>query len=523
MVAACLALFAIFLDNTVVNVALPTIQADLAATPERLEWIVNAYVVAFAGLVLLGGSLGDRFGRRHVFRLALVGFALASALGAMATTDGMLIAARALQGAAAAALAPLSLSLLAEAFPRDRLPAAVGMWAGVSGLGLAVGPLVGGLAVAWFGWHSIFWINVPIALAAAACARTASSRVVGRPVDAVGSILATAALVCLVTGLSLTVRHPWTGPNVLVLLSAGAVLAGGFVVHQRRAEFPLVSGSALNPGRFRSAGAAVALTSFGLFGTLWYLSLYLQNIAGYTPVEAGVRTLPLTVTTLVVAPLAGKLTARRGPGPGLLLAVAALIGLARLDAAASYPFLAGCLFVYGVGLALSLPTAVGVMVADADSERVGTASAVATMTRQLGGALGLAVLATIGARTAVAAVHLPPEAAAAPGVGDLVAGARVDIIAQLAGEPARVAAADAFLHGFRVVMLVAAAITALALLAALPLLHWPPASGHRPPAGRRPGTAPSAPESSADRHGWRRGRPSWLPSCTRSGLSARPR
>src|SRR4249920_3779773 len=189
LAAASLALFVIFLDNTIVNVALPAIQRDLSSAPDRLEWVVSAYVVAFAGLVLLGGRLGDRFGRRRMFVTGLLVFAAGSVGGAVAGTDILLAGARAVQGVGAALLAPLSLSLLTQAFPRDKLAAAIGLWAGVSGLGLAVGPLIGGLLVEHAGWHAVFWVNLPFAVAAAGLAvrGVQESRDLSRaPVDAAG-------------------------------------------------------------------------------------------------------------------------------------------------------------------------------------------------------------------------------------------------------------------------------------------------------------------------------------------------
>src|SRR3954454_19666902 len=231
LTAACLALFVIFLDNTIVNVALPSIQRDLSATPDALEWVVSAYVVAFAGLVLLGGTLGDRFGRRRLFIAGLLLFAAASAVGALASTAAVLTAARAGQGVGAALLAPLSLSLLAQAFPRDKLPTAIGVWAGVSGLGLAIGPLVGGLLVEHSGWQAIFWLNVPLCLLAFGLARLGVPQDQGRTdrLDLAGSALVTGGLVAGVAGLVNALHHAWTSALTLGLLTASAVLLTAFM------------------------------------------------------------------------------------------------------------------------------------------------------------------------------------------------------------------------------------------------------------------------------------------------------
>jgi len=471
LTAACLALFVIFLDNTIVNVALPSIQRDLSAAPDALEWVVSAYVVSFAGLVLLGGTLGDRFGRRRMFIIGLLVFAAASAVGALASTATVLSAARAGQGIGAALLAPLSLSLLAHAFPRDKLPAAIGVWAGVSGLGLAIGPLVGGLLVEHTGWHAVFWVNVPIAAAAAIAAlgATESRNTAPGTIDVAGAVLATTGLVATVAGLTRAVRHPWTDPTILALLALGALLLLGFAARQRHAPAPLIPPQILHDQRFRAAATVVAVASFTLLGSIWFLTLYLQNIAGYGAVAAGVRTLPLTVTTLIVAPIAGKIATRRGPLPvlavGLAVSSAAFAALAQVNTDTGYGYLAAALLVLGAGLALVLPTAVAAMLDGVAPDRVGVAAGLATTSRQAGGALGLAVLATVGGRLAVTNFHqlLP----APPELDDLVSGGRVQLIGRLAGQSAQAAATAGFLHGFSIVMWSAAAVTVLALTAAL--------------------------------------------------------
>ncbi|MDQ1482401.1 MAG: hypothetical protein QOF35_477 [Actinomycetota bacterium] len=499
LIAACLALFGIFLDNTIVNVALPAIQADLSSASDQLEWIVNSYVVVFAGLVLLGGKLGDRFGRHRLFSLGLLLFAAASSFGALASTDAALISARALQGVGAALLAPLSLSLLATAFPRDKLPAALGLWAGVSGLGLAVGPLVGGLLVEHAGWHAVFWINVPIALGAAALVapELAGSRGDRRSrIDALGAVLVTVGLVAMVAGLVRGVHHAWTTGPTVALLSIAAALLAACVVQQRHSTAPLLPLSALRDGRFRAAIAVLVLASFALLGTIWFLTLYLQNVAGYSAVAAGVRTLPLTMTTLFVAPIAGKISATRGPRPvlilGLFLTLLALSALTQFHRNSPYGYLAGALATLGVGLAMVLPTCVSIVVDRVDPDEIGVISGAATMARQIGGALGLAVLATFGSRVATASFH---QSIAVPNTyDDLVTGGRVRLLGHLAGDQVQAAATNAFLHGFTTVMWAAAGAVALALVAALalPSREPQPADGTADQAGQPASTQPAA-------------------------------
>jgi EmrB/QacA subfamily drug resistance transporter len=470
LAAACLALFAIFLDNTIVNVAVPAIQHDLRAAPDQLSWIVNAYVVAFAGLVLLGGKLGDRLGRRKMFVAGLLLFAAGSAAAALSASSAMLIGSRAAQGAGAALLAPLSLSLLAEVFRRRELPLVIGIWTGVSGLGLAIGPLAGGLLVEHSGWHAVFWVNVPIALLAAVLTVAGVPESVdasGKRIDVPGAVLVTAGLISTVAGFSRAVSHPWTDSWTLTLLTAGAALLAGFTLQQVRAASPLIPVGWLKDRQILVSVSTLILASFALFGTIFLVSLYLQDVRGYSAVQAGVRMLPLTLTTLFIAPAAGKIAARWGTN-GVLLAGLALTGsatgsLTQLDVHSGYGWFAVRLAVLGTGLALALPTVVTMLITRIPAERVGVGSGLATMSRQLGGALGLAVLATVGSRVAGDAfVHRTGLTS----LRGLAAGGQIGDVRRLAGAPAAAAAARSFLDGFTAAMWLGTAIVAIALLVA---------------------------------------------------------
>src|SRR4051794_546649 len=498
LAVSCAALFLIFLDSTVVNVALPVLQQDFSATAEALEWTVNGYLVAFAGLVLLGGRLGDRFGHRRVFAVGLVTFAAVSVEAAIADALPALVAGRVGQGAGAALLAPLSLALLTRAFPAERLPAAIGIWAGVSGLGLAIGPLVGGLLVEHVGWPAVFWLNVPLALAALLVTVT---RVPATPRDAAavvgvsGAVLVTGALTCLAAGLAWSAGHEWSSVGTWGLLTAGVALITGFAIQQRSSRHPWIPARWLHDRAVRAAAGILALASFALLGVVWFTSLYLQNVLGYTAAQAGLRTLPLTGTTLVVAPIAGKLAARRGPR-GLLLAglgitAAGTITLTRLTATSGYSTLALGLTLLGVGLALVLPTAVGLIMTQTDHDRAGLAAGLVTMSRQFGGALGLATLAAVGAR--IVRGDLLASAAAGP-VSDLAAGGQVRIVGTIAGQATTDAARAAFLHGFATAMWGATACVAAA--AALAVIAISESSTRR--AGVQTSPAPSPPNQTAE-------------------------
>jgi len=471
LAAACLALFAIFLDNTIVNVAVPAIQQDLGSAPGQLEWVVNAYVVAFAGLVLLGGKLGDRFGRRRMFVAGLLLFAAGSAAGGLSASSAMLIGARAVQGTGAALLAPLSLSLLAQVFDRRELPLVIGVWTGVSGLGLAIGPLAGGLLVEHYGWHAVFWVNVPIAVLAAVLTLAGVPESAGparTTIDVPGAALVTAGLILAVAGFARAVSHPWTDSVSLALLAAGTVLLAAFALHQLRASSPLIPVSWLRDRQVLVSVTTLLLASFALFGAIFLVSLYLQDVRGYTAVQAGVRMLPLTLTTLIVAPLAGKAAVRRGPAgvllAGLVLTCAATISLTRLGTASGYGWFAARLALLGIGLALALPTVVTLIVNRVPADRVGAASGLATMSRQFGGALGLAVLASLGSRVAGDYFIRRTGLTALRG---LVAGGQVSDVRRFAGAHAAAIASQSFLHGFTAAMWIAAAAMGAALVIAL--------------------------------------------------------
>jgi EmrB/QacA subfamily drug resistance transporter len=396
------ALFMVVLDNLVVTTALPSIRADLGATIQSLEWTVNAYTLSYAVLLLTGAALGDRFGRRRMFVLGLALFTVASAAAALAPTTAALIGARAIQGVGAAIVTPLTLTLLADEFPPERRGLAIGAWSGISGLGVALGPVVGGAVVDGISWHWIFWINVPIGLALLPLARRRLTESHGpaRSLDLPGVGLASAGLLGIVYGIVRGAELGWTSTPVLGSLIAGAVLVAAFLVWEARAPQPML------PLRFfRSRGfAAVNLVSlamyFGVFGSIFLLAQFFQVTQGYSPLEAGLRTLPWTIMPMFVAPIAGLLSDRIGSRPlmatGLTLQAGAIAWLATVSTpTVPYGELVIPFIMAGTGMALVFAPAANAVLNAVRPEEAGQASGATNAIRELGGVLGVAVLATV--------------------------------------------------------------------------------------------------------------------------------
>ncbi len=477
--AMCFALFMIMLDNTVVNVALPSIQRSLKTTPQNLEWTVNAYVLSFAALILLGGKLGDRFGRKRVFLFGLALFTASSAACALSSTDTALISFRVIQGAGGALLNPLSLSILVAAFPRKQLPTAIGIWAGISGLGLAVGPLAGGFLTEHYSWSYVFWINVPIGVIASAVTLWAVSESrdpSARKLDVTGTALITGGLFALIWALIETDSHAWGSVYIMSFLAAAVVLIGAFIYWESHTDQPMLPLSFFRRPAFASSSVVVTLVGFGLFGVIYFITLYFQNVRGYTPLQAGARSLPMTMMLMVFAPIGGRLNGRVGAralmSVGMLLAGGGLFGLSFLHANSSYNLIWPMYVLMGIGMALTMPAVSSTGMAAVDPDKAGIASGVINASRQVGGALGIAVLGTIG--TTVAAnswrsriSSLPPARhAAALKLTALVQGGQSKLIGHLAGPAARATANDAFVEGVRRAMLVGSGMMLLAGLTA---------------------------------------------------------
>src|ERR687896_763803 len=329
-----IALFMVVLDNLVVSTAIPVIRVDLDASIEQLEWTVNAYTLTFAVLLLTGAALGDRLGRRRIFLAGVAIFTASSAAAALAPSIEALIAARAVQGVGGALVLPLSLTILSDAFPAERRGLAIGAWSGVSGLGVALGPLVGGAVVEGISWQWIFWLNVPIgiALIPLALRRLAESHGPHGSLDLPGLGLAGAGLLGVVYGIVRGAELGWTSGTVLSSLVAGAVLLVTFLAWEHRAPHPMLPLRLFRSRAFSAVNAVSLAMYFGVFGSIFLLAQFFQVAQGYSPLEAGLRTLPWTGMPMLVAPLAGVLSDRIGGRPlmalGLALQAVALAWLA---------------------------------------------------------------------------------------------------------------------------------------------------------------------------------------------------
>lgn len=402
LLAASLPMFMATLDNLVMTTALPVLHTELSASLEQLQWMVNAYTLAFASLMIAAATLGDRLGRRRVFLAGITVFALASVASALSTSAGALIAARTLQGAGAAAVMPLSLTLLAAAVPASRRAMAIGVWGAVSGLGVALGPVIGGAVVEGLSWQAIFWINVPVALVAVPLVLAALPEQTGRRqrLDLAGLGLAASGVLALVWSIVRGNEDGWTSARVLGGLVLGLALLALFVRREARTPHALVPLRLFRVRSFSVTNAGALLFYVGVFGAVFLLSQYLQVGMGYTPLEAGVRTLPWTAAPMLVAPLAGLLAPRVGVRPLLVggLALQALgLGLqaAAIGSATTYADLVPGLALAGIGMGLTFAPQATAVLADMAPDDHGTASSVNATIREIGGALGVAVLVAV--------------------------------------------------------------------------------------------------------------------------------
>jgi len=397
-----LALFMVVLDNLIVTVALPSIREDLGASLQQLEWTVNAYTLAFAVTLIPGAALGDRFGRKRTFLAGLALFTGSSAAAALAPGAAELVAARAAQGIGGAIVAPLTLTLLAEAFPPNRRGAALGIWSGISGLGVALGPLVGGAVVDGLSWQWIFWINVPLGLALLPLAAgfLRESRGPATRLDLPGVALVSTGLFGLVYGLVRGQGDGWTSPIIVASLAAGVLLLAAFVAHERRTAEPMLPLDLFRKRAFAVTNGISFFMYFGTFGSIFLITQFVQQVMGYAPFDAGVRMLVWTGATAITSPIAGILAERRGPRAlmalGLALQGVALAWLASavgVDSTNSQLWLPFA--IAGVGMGLVFAPSASALLSVVAPQRAGQASGTNNAIREVGGVFGVAVMSTI--------------------------------------------------------------------------------------------------------------------------------
>ena len=478
--AMSFALFMVMLDNTAVNVALPSIQEDFGASLAALEWTVNAYTLTFAVLLVTGGRLGDIFGRRRMFLGGVVVFSLASATIGFAPSEGWLVASRALQGVGAAFMMPGTLSIISNAFPPEERGKAIGTWAGVSAIALAAGPLLGGWLTEEVSWRAIFFLNLPVAVGAVAvtlfAAEESRDETVGRTVDVPGIAALTVSLTALVFALVEGNAWGWGSPGIIGLLALSVAAGAAFVAIERRSAAPVVDFDALRSKQFLGANVVAFMVSFGMLAMFFFLALYMQNILGFSPLEAGVRFLPATVVIIFAGPIAGRLSDRIGPRPlmvaGMLIVSASLLWQSRIEVDTSYAFLAPAFVLMGLGMGLVMsPMSMAAMNA-VDRTKAGVASGTLSMFRMVGGTFGVAALgalvASVGRHDLEQSLPRVPEPARERLAEGLGSGAGLDGASPQVVDAARAAFVDALGTGLTISAIAVAAGALLAWLLIAP-------------------------------------------------------
>jgi EmrB/QacA subfamily drug resistance transporter len=479
LAAMCFALFMVMLDNTVVNVALPSIQRDLGASISQLEWVVNGYTLTFAVLIATGGRLGDIFGRRLMFLAGVVIFAITSATAGLAQDPAMLIGSRAIQGVGGALMLPATLSIITHAFPVSERGKAIGMWAGVSALALSIGPVVGGFFTEYVTWRAIFFINLPVAIGAIAATvfavRESRDETVDRRVDYPGVVTLTAGLTAIVLALIEGNSWGWGSTETISLLTGGALALVAFVAIELRSPAPMVEFALFKTRQFIGATSVAFIITFAMLGTFFFMAIYLQDILGYGALEAGIRFLPTTIVIAAVAPISGRIADRVGAvwpmSIGLAVLSVSMFMFSGIDTGTTYSGLLVPFILLGFGIALVMsPMSTAAMNA-VSVQKAGIASGVLQMARMVGGTVGVAATGAIfqsklGSGFDPAALATAPEAARA-----------------------------VFVDALSSAMLLAAAVSLLGLVVAVTLVR----GGGKRDEARRPAEAASpAPEAPAN-------------------------
>lgn len=480
-----LSLLIIGLDNTILNVALPTLVRELGASGAQLQWMIDSYVLVFAGLLLSAGALGDRYGRKGALTFGLALFGVSSLLASRVNSAEQLIAVRALMGIGGAFIMPATLSIMTNMFPPEERGRAIGVWAGFAGVGIPIGPVVGGFLLEHYHWSAVFLVNVPIVLAALALGAVLlpTSRDPNSPkVDIPGAVISFAGVSTLVWGLIEAPARGWTSPTILGAFGLAVALLVAFAIVEMRTRQPMLDMRFFRNPRFTAANIAITLVFFAMFGSMFGMTQYLQFVLGYTPLEAGVRMLPMAVGMMIAAPASARFVERFGTkivvAFGLGVVAVALLLLARVEAGTGYGWFVFCMFVMAAGMGLTMAPSTEAVMGSIPRSRAGVGSAMNDTTRQVGGALGVAVLGSLTSsvyrsRMDEAVAGLPPAAANA--AHDSL-GAALQIAARSGPAGAQLAevARQSFLHAMSVGLRAGAVV---ALAGALVALVFLPAHG----------------------------------------------
>lgn len=484
--AMCLALFMVMLDNTVVNVALPSIQRDLGTSISGLEWIVNGYTLSFAVLLATGGRLGDIFGRRRAFIFGVIVFTFASTTAGFAPNNFALVASRVLQGVGAAFMMPGTLSIITDAFPPSERGKAIGTWAGVSALALAIGPVLGGFLTEYVSWRAIFYINLPVGvlavLAALFVVRESRDTTVGRQVDLLGVGILTVSLTALVLALIEGNTWGWDSLAVLGLIAFSVVTMVWFVLAEGRVKAPIIEFSLFGSRNFIGSVTVAFIISFAMMGVFFFLALYMQNILGYTALEAGVRFLPTTLVIMVVSPLSGRLADRIGPRwpivAGMSLIALSLYLFSTIEVGTSFSGLLPSFLLLGAGIGLTMSPMSTAAMNSVQTAKAGVASGVLSMFRMIGGTFGVAALGALFQNQAKARLDQSlADSALDPGqraeLARQLSGGVPDVQGVPAGQVERLAATanDAFVYGLTHAMVLSVGVAVIGVLVALVMIR----------------------------------------------------
>ena len=448
----CLSLTLIVMDNTILNVAIPSLMQDLNASNSEIQWIIDSYVLVFAGLLLTTGSLSDRFGRKGALQIGLVLFAMGSVSAALSHSTTHLIASRAFMGIGGALIMPSTLSLLTNIFrdPRERAKA-IGIWAGFSGAGAALGPVIGGTLLDRFSWQSVFWVNIPlvvVALVAGAALIPRSKSATHHRLDPVGAFLSIAALAGLLFGIIEGPSKGWGSGAVLGGFAVGVAALIAFITWELHTEEPMLDMRLFRNQRFTAASGAITLVFFAMFGSMFLMTQYWQLVHGYSPLQAGVRMLPHAATMMIVAPMSAKLVERLGTKrvvtSGLTVLAVGLAFMSLIEVHSSYLHVIAIFCVIAAGMGLTMAPATESVMGSLPRDKAGVGSAVNDTTRQVGGALGVAIIGSVV--TSIYAGNVSDLAGRFGLSGETLAGAKASLGGALKVAPSLGARASEFIE-----------------------------------------------------------------------------